>query len=473
MGSLQSAASVSNNTQQLIELINARSEEMGLSINLSDQASQAEIDQANETINAVIKYDQKTFGTVLTTDKVKLLNEYIQQQESDLPPIAYVGGDEQKYAPIKPIIGKINQLKSESKNEDGFFDRLNQNINKSAAFKPLFQSQSTGQPVVDVLTSTSDAILNLPTTATNLLLVAANSPAIVISAATGDPLEKTEMDLIGAAMSVSPLAEGVAELSTIRRAIGLRAVNTTNLASNRLSEGGKKVTDFLQKSFSERLKRDGESPIQTERIVDQVELKIDSGSSQVTSSEGVGSRSAASLEAENGVTMLDGVSGPNNRVPLAGDLDFVGPTQVGQSSRLVPGGGLQAHEGVMSVFNQPAHTIQRHVGQSLTDLQQRLASNTRLRQVSTFNDRSQAESILSKVINLKQTEINQFMAQPVSIVARDNRLVLNVPLNENTGSILVRGNTNFVDGSGVRLIIDKVQNQAGLPYAIVTGFPTK
>jgi hypothetical protein len=42
---------------------------MGLSINLSDQASQAEINQASEAINSVIKYDQQTFGTVLTMEK--------------------------------------------------------------------------------------------------------------------------------------------------------------------------------------------------------------------------------------------------------------------------------------------------------------------------------------------------------------------------------------------------------------------
>ncbi|MEJ2622477.1 MAG: hypothetical protein P8163_20175 [Candidatus Thiodiazotropha sp.] len=40
-----------------------------MSINLSDQASQAEINQASEAINSVIKYDQQTFGTVLTTEK--------------------------------------------------------------------------------------------------------------------------------------------------------------------------------------------------------------------------------------------------------------------------------------------------------------------------------------------------------------------------------------------------------------------
>jgi hypothetical protein len=293
--SLQSSDPKSAHTQQLVESINKRSTEMGLSINLSDQASQAEINQASETINSVIKYDQQTFGTVLTTEKKSLLNEYLEQQNSDLPQIAYAG-DEQKYAPIKPIIEKIDQLQSASNNEAGFIDRLDQNINKSAAFKPLFQSQSTGQPVVDALIATSDAILNLPTTATNLALVTANSPAIVLSVATGDSLEKSEMDILGAAMSVAPQLEGLAQLSTVRRAIGLTTANTASLTASRLSEGGQKVTDFFEKSFVGRLKREGDSPTQTE-------LKVDSGSCQVAGGEGVGARNADSLGADESATM--------------------------------------------------------------------------------------------------------------------------------------------------------------------------
>jgi hypothetical protein len=293
--SLQSSDPKSAHTQQLVESINKRSTEMGLSINLSDQASQAEINQASETINSVIKYDQQTFGTVLTTEKKSLLNEYLEQQNSDLPQIAYAG-DEQKYAPIKPIIEKIDQLQSASNNEAGFIDRPDQNINKSAAFKPLFQSQSTGQPVVDALIATSDAILNLPTTATNLALVTANSPAIVLSVATGDSLEKSEMDILGAAMSVAPQLEGLAQLSTVRRAIGLTTANTASLTASRLSEGGQKVTDFFEKSFVGRLKREGDSPTQTE-------LKVDSGSCQVAGGEGVGARNADSLGADESATM--------------------------------------------------------------------------------------------------------------------------------------------------------------------------
>ena len=300
-GLLQSSATASSHTQQVIELINKRSAEMGVSINLDDRASEADINQASEMINAVIKYDQKTFGTVLTTDKMRLLNEYIQLQERDLSPIAFADS-ENKYAPIKPIIEKIVQLKSESGNENGFFGRLNQNINKSAAFRPLFQSQSTGQPVVDGLTAISDAILNLPTNATNLLLVAANSPAIVLSSTTGDSLEKTEIDLIGAAMSVSPLLEGAAELSTIRRVIGLKAVDTTRRTSSRLAEGGNKVSDFLQKSFRGRLTRGGEATV-------QVELKIQSESSSVSGGESVGIRNTASPDAGNGVRISNGASG--------------------------------------------------------------------------------------------------------------------------------------------------------------------
>jgi hypothetical protein len=160
------------------------------------------------------------------------------------------------------------------------------------------------------------------------------------------------------------------------------------------------------------------------------------------------------------------------RVPSAGDYDFIGPTLFGQSSRLVPGGGLSGHENVLSVFNQPTHTIARHVGQSFTSLQQRLNSSKNLQQVSTFRNRAEAEKFLSDAIDARQTDINTFLAQPLTPNANGNRLALSVPLNANTGNILIRGNSFFTNGSGVKLIIDKVPNPQGNPYTVVTGYPT-
>jgi hypothetical protein len=89
-----------------------------------------------------------------------------------------------------------------------------------------------------------------------------------------------------------------------------------------LSEGGKKVTDFLEKSFAGRMKRGGGTTIQTEKVNSQTELKIDTGTGQVTNAEGVVAHNAASLNADESATMQGSASVPNrNRTVISSTVE--------------------------------------------------------------------------------------------------------------------------------------------------------
>jgi hypothetical protein len=93
-----------------------------------------------------------------------------------------------------------------------------------------------------------------------------------------------------------------------------------------LSEGGQKVTDFLEKSFAGRMKRDGDSPSQTE-------LKVDSGSRQVAGGEGVGARNADSLEVVNSDRILGGISAPDRLDPQVLSKDA--PISIPETAKIV------------------------------------------------------------------------------------------------------------------------------------------
>lgn len=64
----------------------------------------------------------------------------------------------------------------------------------------------------------------------------------------------------------------------------------------------------------------------------------------------------------------------------------------GESSLIVPGGGLAGHEA------KGGHLIARHVGKTDEELFQRLKSDSKITAASTFIDRAVAEKVASKVL---------------------------------------------------------------------------
>jgi RHS repeat-associated protein len=137
-----------------------------------------------------------------------------------------------------------------------------------------------------------------------------------------------------------------------------------------------------------------------------------------------------------------------------------GTPPAGATSTLVPGGGLVAHE------RAGGHLIARHVGQTPAQLRARLAAEPRVSAVSTFSDRSVAESAVSATLQANQTQIATWMQ---STSARP--LVLNSTLGRPTGISLARGALTPTTVSGVRLVLVK---DATMPmgYRVHTGFPT-
>lgn len=139
--------------------------------------------------------------------------------------------------------------------------------------------------------------------------------------------------------------------------------------------------------------------------------------------------------------------------------DFVAPNSVGGSTRIVPGGGLQAHEAA------GGHLIQRHVGQTDADLIARLNAQPNITAASSFPNRATAENAVSSALDANSTRINDFLS------GSTNRLVLNHDTGSVVGSVVQRGSTTPVSSTSVRVVL---QRDASMPtgYRIVTGFPT-
>ena len=81
------------------------------------------------------------------------------------------------------------------------------------------------------------------------------------------------------------------------------------------------------------------------------------------------------------------------------------------SSRLVPGGGLTAHE------NAGGHTLARHVGQTEAQLASRLA-NEPVPIASSFTDRAIAEAAISEALDANQAAITAWLSGTPSSIER-------------------------------------------------------
>lgn len=134
---------------------------------------------------------------------------------------------------------------------------------------------------------------------------------------------------------------------------------------------------------------------------------------------------------------------------------------------IIPGGTLKAHEGRPSIFGRPAHTIAFHVGKSYDELIARLREERGLQRVSSFRTLKEAELFVAMALQKKEIDIERFLNN-----SKQKRLVLNVPLNIDTGQIVERKTKHPRAGRGVRLVLDKGASSKELRYIIVTSFPT-
>jgi hypothetical protein len=111
-------------------------------------------------------------------------------------------------------------------------------------------------------------------------------------------------------------------------------------------------------------------------------------------------------------------------------------------TRLVPGGGLMAHEGING-----SHTIAKHVGKSLSYLKRRLATEPDRRVVSTFTTRAEAENSISDALHAAHGDVKAWLqtSKEIKVVMhrRDSPI----------GKMLSRDSGETFQGMGVRVVL--------------------
>ncbi len=129
-------------------------------------------------------------------------------------------------------------------------------------------------------------------------------------------------------------------------------------------------------------------------------------------------------------------------------------------SPLAEGGGLAAHEAA------GGHLLLKHVGQSESQLMQRLASEPTITGSSSFYDRATAESAISDTLAVRQPEISAWLA------SSKPQFKVEYSLPKDVGITVTRGASSAVDTSNLRLILRRDPTMPS-GYRIHTGFPTQ
>lgn len=107
------------------------------------------------------------------------------------------------------------------------------------------------------------------------------------------------------------------------------------------------------------------------------------------------------------------------------------------------------------------HLIARHVGLTTPQLAGRLAGNARLRVASTFNTLGEAQGAVTAALRANTANVSNWIGQ-----GAQGRLVIDAPFSG--GTVLARGASSPVSGTGVRLVL---QGNGNGNFHILTGFP--
>ncbi|MQP74711.1 LysM peptidoglycan-binding domain-containing protein [Stenotrophomonas sp. MYb238] len=134
------------------------------------------------------------------------------------------------------------------------------------------------------------------------------------------------------------------------------------------------------------------------------------------------------------------------------------PDTAAPFSRLVEGGGLQAHEAA------GGHLLLKHVGQSESPLMTRLVNEPKISGSSSFYDRATAELATSRAIEARQTEIAAWLStsKPGTTITYRSA--------ENVGITVSRGATKAVETPSLKLVLRRDPTMP-MGYRIHTGFP--
>jgi hypothetical protein len=138
------------------------------------------------------------------------------------------------------------------------------------------------------------------------------------------------------------------------------------------------------------------------------------------------------------------------------------PQQQAPSS--IPGGSVQAHEGV-NYGSGSGHTVAKHVGRTVEQLRERLADEPNIPKASTYETLEEADSTVSAAIEANQSEIETWLNDPNAVPRH------RINHNANVGKVLARNAQTTQPGSKIRVILQKPPNGVNLSYVIVTSFP--
>jgi CDI toxin RNase A-like protein len=131
-----------------------------------------------------------------------------------------------------------------------------------------------------------------------------------------------------------------------------------------------------------------------------------------------------------------------------------------RSSPLVPGGGLQAHEGS---GGQRGHTVARHVNKTPAELAQRFKHDPNLKWSSSFTDRATAEAAIAMALAYNRSALRNWLDQSWPTY----RFVVDV--GADIGRSMARNGT-MVSTSKVHVTLRREDTMLG--YYIKTAFPT-
>ncbi|WP_415639967.1 RNase A-like domain-containing protein, partial [Pseudomonas fluorescens] len=130
----------------------------------------------------------------------------------------------------------------------------------------------------------------------------------------------------------------------------------------------------------------------------------------------------------------------------------------GPYSKIVPGGGLAAHE------RAGGHLMQRHIGRTDRQLLDRLQQQPNIPAASTFHDRTSAELAISNVLDDNKTKISNFLE------GQNNQIVIIQKVKHPIGTSFKKNTTISVPGTEIHLVIRRDNNMHN-GYRIHTGFP--
>ncbi len=131
-----------------------------------------------------------------------------------------------------------------------------------------------------------------------------------------------------------------------------------------------------------------------------------------------------------------------------------------RSSRLVPGGGLAAHEGTAT---HRGHTLLKHVGRTTEQLAERFKTEPYLEWSSSFPDHAVAETAVATAIQANQPAVAAWLA------SKAPSLVIQSDVGMLVGKSVAKNGT-IVSTSKVRVALRKEDSVLG--YYIKTAHPT-